>query len=158
MKGYIFCQWFGKLNVVKINHSQIYIQIKANLNKIPWCFCVCETWQDDSKFMLSFSHSVMSDSLQPHGLQHARLPYPSPTPSLYPNSCPLSQWGRPTISSSVVPFSSCLQSFQASGSFLMSQLFTSGGKVSELQLKNVYKIQKPRMTKAVRKNSNNITS
>ena len=126
MKGYIFCQWFGKLNVVKINHSQIYIQIKANLNKIPWCFCVCETWQDDSKFMLSFSHSVMSDSLQPHGLQHARLPYPSPTPSLYPNSCPLSQWCHPTISSSVVPFSSCLQSFPASGSFQMSQFLTSG--------------------------------
>jgi len=105
--------------------------------------------------MMLFSHSVMSDSLQPHGLQHARLPCPSPTPRVYPNSCPLSQWCHPTISSSVVPLSSCLQSFQASGSFLMSQLFTSGGKVLELQLKNVYKIQKPRMTKAVRKNSNN---
>ena len=70
----------------------------------------------------------MSDSLQPHALQHARLPYPLPTPRAYSNSCPLSQWCHPTISSSVVPFSSCLQSFPASGSFPMSQLFTSGGQ------------------------------
>ena len=70
----------------------------------------------------------MSNSLQPHGLQHARPPCPSPIPGDYPNSCPLSQWCHPTISSSVVPFSSCLQSFPASGSFLMSQLFTSGGQ------------------------------
>ena len=61
--------------------------------------CVCETWQDDSKFLLLFSHSVMSDSLQPHRLQHARLPYPSPTPRVYPNSCPLSRWCHLTISS-----------------------------------------------------------
>ena len=69
----------------------------------------------------------MSDSLQPHGLQHARPPCPSPTPGVYPNSCPLSQWCHPTISSSVVPFS-CPQSFPASGSFPMNQLFTSGGQ------------------------------
>ena len=68
----------------------------------------------------------MSDSLQPHVLQHARLPCPSPTPKDYANSCPLSQWCHPTISSSVIPFSSRLQSFPASGSFQMSQLFTSG--------------------------------
>ena len=66
-------------------------------------------------------------TLRPHGLQHARPPCPSPTPRGYPNSCPLSQWCRPTISSSVVPFS-CLQSFPTSGSFQMSQLFTSGGQ------------------------------
>ena len=65
----------------------------------------------------------MSDSLQLHGLQHARLPCPSPTPGACSNSCPSSQWCHPTISSSVVPFSSCLQSFSASGSFLMSELF-----------------------------------
>ena len=65
-----------------------------------------------------FSHSVVSDSLRPHGLQHARLPCPSPTPRAYSNSCPLSQWCHPSISSSVVPFSSCLQSFPASGSVL----------------------------------------
>ena len=70
----------------------------------------------------------MSDSLQPHGLQHARPPCPSPTPGVYSNSCPLSQWCHPTISSSVVPSSSCPQSFPASGSFQMSQLFISGGK------------------------------
>ena len=75
-----------------------------------------------------FSCSVMSDSLRPHGLQHARPPCPSSTPGVYPNSCPVSQWCRPTISSSVVPFSSCPQSFPASGSFRMSQLFTSDGQ------------------------------
>ena len=75
-----------------------------------------------------FSHSVMSNSLGPHGLQHARLPCPSPTPRACSNSCPSSQWCHPTISSSVVPFSSCLQSFPASGSFPMSQFFASGGQ------------------------------
>ena len=75
-----------------------------------------------------FSCSVMSDSLRPHGLQHARPPCPSPTPRVYPNSCPSSQWCHPTISSSVVPFSSCPQSFPPSGSFPMSQFFTSGGQ------------------------------
>ena len=67
-------------------------------------------------------------ALQPHGLQHARPPCPSPTPGVYSNSCPLSQWCHPTISSSVVPFSSCLQAFPASESFQMSQLFASGGQ------------------------------
>ena len=76
---------------------------------------------------VQFSHSVVSSSLWPHGLQHARPPCPSPTPRVYSNSCPLSRWCHPTISSSVVSFSSCLQSFPASGSFQMSQLFTSGG-------------------------------
>ena len=77
---------------------------------------------------VQFSHSAMSDSLWPHELQHARLPCPSPTPGAYSNSCPSSQWCHSTISSSVVPLSSCLQSFPASGSFLMSQFFTSGGQ------------------------------
>ena len=72
--------------------------------------------------------SVVSDSLQPHGAQQARPPCPSPTPRVYSSSCPLSQWCHPTISSSVVPFSSRLQSFPASGSFPMSQLFTWGGQ------------------------------
>ena len=70
----------------------------------------------------------MSDSLRPHGLKHARLPCPSPTPGAYSNSCPLSQWCHPTISSSVIPFSSCLQSFPTSESFQMSQFFVSGGQ------------------------------
>ena len=71
----------------------------------------------------------MSNSLQPHRLQHARPPCPSPTPGAYSNLCPLSKCCHPTISSSVVPFSSCLQTFPASGSFQMSQFFTSGGQV-----------------------------
>ena len=77
---------------------------------------------------IQFNRSVVSDSLQPHGLQHTRLPCPSPTPRACSNSCPLSRWCHPTISSSVVPFFSCLQSFPASESFQMSQLFVWGGQ------------------------------
>ena len=77
---------------------------------------------------VKFSLSVMYNSLRPHGLQHTRLPCPSPTPGVYSNSCPLSQWYHPTISFSVVPFSSYLQSFPGSGSFQMSQFFASGGQ------------------------------
>ena len=72
---------------------------------------------------VQFSHSVMSDSLRPHEPQYARPPRPSPTPRVHPNPCPLSRWCHPTISSSVVPLSSCPQSFPESGSFQMSQLF-----------------------------------
>ena len=75
-----------------------------------------------------FNCLVMSSSLQPHRLQHNRLPYPSSTPRDCSNSCPFSRWCQPTISSSVVPFSSCSQSFPASGSFPVSQLFPSGGQ------------------------------
>ena len=82
----------------------------------------------DEKLSVQFSCSVMSNSLWRHGLQYTRLPCPSPTPGTYSNSCPLSQWCHPTISSSVVSFSSCLQSFLATGSFLMSQFFASGGQ------------------------------
>ena len=78
--------------------------------------------------LVQFSHSVTSDSLRPHELQHARPPCPSPTPGVYSNSCPLNRWCHPTVSSSVMPFSSCLQSFPASGSFQMSQFFASGGQ------------------------------
>ena len=78
--------------------------------------------------MISVSHSVMSDSLRPHGLQHTRLSSPSPTPRACSNLYPLSQGCHPTVSSSVIPFSSCLQSFPASGSFPMSQFFASGGQ------------------------------
>ena len=88
----------------------------------PW------TKSYDKSSSVQFSQSVMSDSLRPHELQHARPPCPSPTPRVYSNSCPLSLWCHPTISSSVVPFSSCPQSFPASGSFQMSRLFTSGGQ------------------------------
>ena len=81
-----------------------------------------------SIFSVQFSHSVVSDSLRPHELQHARPPCPSPTPGVYPNSCPLSRWCHPTISSSVIPSSFCPQSFPAAGSFQMSQLFAWGGQ------------------------------
>ena len=78
--------------------------------------------------LLSFSRWIMSDCLQPHGPQHARLPCSLPSPTACLNSCPLRQWFHPTILSSVVPFSSCLHSCPASGSFLMSRLFASGGQ------------------------------
>ena len=77
---------------------------------------------------VQFSRSVVPDSLWPHEPQHARHPCPSPTPGAYSNSCPLSQWCHPSISSYVIPFSSCLQSFPASESFPMSLFFTSGGQ------------------------------
>ena len=82
---------------------------------------------------VQFSHSVVSDTLQPHEPQHARPPCPSPTPGVHPNSCPSSQWCHPTTSSSIIPFSSHPQSFSASGSFPMShfpisRFFTSGGQ------------------------------
>ena len=88
------------------------------------CFPV---WRHFSN-TVQLSCSVMSDSLQPHGRQHAKPPCPSPTPGAYSNSCPLSRWCHPTISSSVIPVSSDLQSFPASGSFPMSQFFASGGQ------------------------------
>ena len=90
----------------------------------------CDVCHKISKFIQSvsqFSRSVVSDSLWPHELQHARPPCPSPTPRVHSNPCPLSRWCHPTISSSVVPFS-CPQSFPASGSFQISQLFASGGQ------------------------------
>ena len=78
--------------------------------------------------IVQFSGSVVSDSLQSHEPQHARPPCSSPTPGVYPHPCPLSWWCHPTISSSVIPFSSCPQSFSASESFQMSQHFASGGQ------------------------------
>ena len=93
--------------------------------KISWR----KTWKWPTVFVsVQFSCSFMSNSLWPLRLQHSRLPCPSPTPGTYQNSCPLSQWFHPAISSSVVPFSSCPQSLPASGSFLKSQLFAWGGQ------------------------------
>ena len=96
---------------------------------MPLCLVLPLSWVPMSRFTLRYvhssvqlSHSVLSDSLQPCGLQHTRLPYPSPIPGACSNACPLSQWCHPSISSSAVPFSSCLQSFPASGSFLESVL------------------------------------
>ena len=90
-------------------------------------------WSDLAAYIyicssVQFSHSVMFNSLRLHELQHARPPCPPPTPGVHPNPCPLSSWCHPAISSSVILFSSCPQSFPASGSFQMSQLFTSGGQ------------------------------
>ena len=86
----------------------------------------CFRFMSKAPFLLLFSHSVVSSCLQPHGQQHARLPWPSPRSCS--NSCPLSRWCHPTISSSVIPFSSCLQSFPASGYLPTSQFCTSGGQ------------------------------
>ena len=91
----------------------------------PWNYSV---WWCNVGFLLLLSHYVLSNSLWPHGLQLARLPRPSLFPGVCPNSCPLSQWCSLTISSSAALFSFCLQSFPASGSFPMNQLFTSGGQ------------------------------
>ena len=88
--------------------------------------------EGDKSVPVQFSRSVMSNSLWPCGLQDTRPPCPSPTPGIYSYSCPLSWWCHPTISSSVVPFSSHLQSFLASGSFQMSQFFESGGQSIEV--------------------------
>ena len=101
-------------------HSLFSLQAISSILMILGATCTLSSVQ--------FSHSVMSNSMWPHGLQHARLPSPSPTPRACSNSCPPSRWCPPTISSSVVPFSSCLQSFLASGSIQMSQLFASCGQ------------------------------
>ena len=113
-------------------------QNKSELGHRKWCWGVPLNKVDrnkDKQFTFSspkvhldhFSHSVVSDSLWPHGLQHARLPCPSPTPRAYSNSCPSTQGYHTTISSSVIPFSVHLQPFPASVSFPMSQFFASGG-------------------------------
>ena len=101
--------------------------VRRPLFKSKWHFEMVFAMNTGKGLCISqFSHSVVSDSLQPHGLQDARRHCPSPTIGACSNSCPLSQWCHPTISSCVVPFSSCLQCFPASGSFLMSQFFSSG--------------------------------
>ena len=107
-KHWIYCEWCGSFEV----HYLFYHYFKI--------ICLISS--------VHFSRSAVSNSLRPHGLQHARPPCPSPTPGVYSYSCPLSWWSHPTISSSVLPFSSCHQSFPASGSFQMSQFFTSGGQ------------------------------
>ena len=99
------------------------------MSHVPqWIFFPEAINLDFRRQSVQFSRSVMSDSLQPHEPQHARPLCPSPTPGVYPNSCPLSQWCHLTISSSVIPFSSCPQSFPASRSFQMIQLFASGSQ------------------------------
>ena len=102
------------------NVKKIWIDISLKVRTVLKMLSIISSVQ--------FSCSVVSDSLQPHEPQHARPPCPSPTPRVHPNPYPSSQWCHPTISSSVIPFSSCPQSFPALGSFQMSQLFASGGQ------------------------------
>ena len=113
-----------------INNLTIYFNINLLYCRWVWRF-LTPPWGSSKRSPWCFQFSsVVSDSLRPHGLQHARLPVPSPAPRAYSNSCLSSQWCHPTISSSVIPFSSRLQSFPISGSFPMSQFFALGGQSS----------------------------
>ena len=105
--------WNGRESMCMMVKFQIVVMANGKENEPKFSY----------KVSIQFSHSVVSNSLRPDGLQHARLPCPSPTPEAHSNSCPMSCWCHPTTSSSVISFSSCLQSFPASGSFPMSQFF-----------------------------------
>ena len=100
----------------------------STIPHIVWQLLIFLLCPESCRFTVQFNCSVMSDSLRPHELQHTRLPCPSPMAGACSNSCPLNQQYHPTISSSVIPFSSCLQSFPVSGSFPVRQFFTSGGQ------------------------------
>ena len=115
-----FNPWVGKIFWRMATHSNILVW------KIPWTGTWWATVHRIALHTLQFSHSVTSDFLWPHGLQHDRLFCASPTPEVCSNSCPSSRWCHPTISSSVIPFSSCFQSSPASGSFPVSHFFKSG--------------------------------
>ena len=108
-------------NTQKSDLEVILKFFQADTVRVP-----CIWWQSFSS--IQFGHSVVSNSLRSHELQHARPPCSSPTPRVYPNSCPLSRWCHPAISSSVVPFSSCPQSLPASGYFPLSEFFAWGGQ------------------------------
>ena len=112
------CQYFTSLTLVTLTEEFLKIMILLQYSSVQ------------------FSRSVVSNSFRPHEPQHSSPPCLSPTPGVHPNPCPLSRWCHPTISSSVIPLSSCPQSFPASGSFQMSQFFASGAKVLEYQLKH----------------------
>ena len=129
------CTWNQKTRIQILNfyntgeYQFLYLKKSPGNWTIPvFSSIVCKCVVNCVEISIQFSCSIMSDSLPPHGLQHARPPCPSPAPRVYPNPCPLSRWCHRTISSPVVPFSSHLQSFPPSGSFPMSQLFTSGGQ------------------------------
>ena len=106
----------------------VFVWVEWYIFKEKWVFQIEKFWQEFKPCSVQLSHSVVSDSLRPHKLQHPRPPCPSPTPRVHSDSHPSSQWCHPAVSSSVVPFSSCPQSLPASGSFPMSQLFTWGGQ------------------------------
>ena len=129
IKGYL--GFFPVLAAVYDAAVNMDIQISLQVPLFSYFGYISRSWIVESSVQFSSvqsSHSVTSNSLQPHGLQHARLPCPSPTPRACSNSCPLSWWWHPTISSSVVPFSSHPQSFPASVSFQMSQFLASDGQ------------------------------
>ena len=125
----LFCSFLWpnsiQLYICTISSLSIHLLMDISVVSMSWLLWKVLLWTFCS---LQFHCSVLSDSLWPHELQHTRPPCPSPTPGVYSNSCPLSRWCHPAISSSVVPFSSHLQSFPASGSFQMSQFVTSGGQ------------------------------
>ena len=114
--GVFFSPFFQFLIFFKSENLRFVCSVVSSFSIIP------------TQVSVQFNCSVVSESLRPNGMQPARLLSPSPTPGVYSNSCPLSQWCHPTISSSVVPFSSCLQSFPASGSSQMNQFFASDGQ------------------------------
>ena len=140
IRYYIVSNYFSKLFVNYIGKTLTLLWRSSADTLAKWSSAINHIEMNVSLWMrgtqyhfwkfssVQFSHSVMSDSLRPHGLQHTRSPCPSTTPRVYSNSCPLSWWCHPTISSSVIPSSSHLQSFPASGSFPMSQFFASGGQ------------------------------
>ena len=113
-------------------HQKLKIELPYDLGISLWSIYLKETktltWRPSVHCSNICSVARLCLTLQPHGLQHSKPPCPSPTPRVYSNSCPLSQWCRPTISSSVIPFTSHLQSFPASGFFPMSQFLASGGQ------------------------------
>ena len=125
-RGWPRMRWLdGITNSMNINLGKFWEMVRDRGCCRPWG---SEEQDTASVQAVQFSRSIMFNSLRPHGLQHARPPCPSPTPRVFSDSCPLSQWHHPTISPSVIPFSCHLQSFPASGSFPKSQFFTSGGQ------------------------------
>ena len=145
-------QQVGKLLFTLHYLYQAFQKLLSSGRRWVFSLAVCNLWWKNTEMTAKTSHfysnllcqyfricqfsSVVSDSLRPHKLRYARPPCPSTTSGVYSNSCPLSRWCHPTISSFVVPFFSCLQPFSTSGSFQMSQLFTSGGHNSGVQLQH----------------------
>ena len=130
----ISCEWDPpsekrdlRLVYMKTTYSKLFHSKLNYFSDIQQLWFLSQKTTLEMKFQ--FTHSVLSDSRQPHGLQQMRLTYLSPTPGACSNLCPSSQWCHPTISSSVIPFSSCLQFFPASGSFAKSQFFAAGGQI-----------------------------